>query len=224
MARSTTTLPLQLLATAIAIATACNRVPEEPAPAASTRAQSAATPPAPSIASATRADGAPPEARGDHVDRCIVPTSTTPPPPVPRGPAPNCPRDPEGAGSLLTVTLQAPEAASGATSITAEVARTEAQRERGLMYRTSMADDHGMIFDMGQHTIHRFWMQNTCIPLDMLFIDQDGLIVGILENVPTMNTEERAVRCASSYVLEMNAGWSRKHGVRAGQRLVLPML
>ena len=105
---------------------------------------------------------------------------------------------------------------------TVELARTEDQRERGLMYRTSMPEDHGMLFEMESHTLHHFWMRNTCIPLDMFFVDPDGLIVGVLENVPTLHTDERAVACPSSYVLEMNAGWARRHGVRAGQRLDLP--
>lgn len=125
---------------------------------------------------------------------------------------------------LRTVKIEAPQAIHGATTLEAEVAKYEEDRERGLMYRTSMAENRGMIFDMQEHTVHRFWMRNTCIPLDMLFVDRDGLIVGILENVPTMNDDERAVHCASSYVLEMNAGWSRRHGVRAGQRLTLPKL
>jgi uncharacterized membrane protein (UPF0127 family) len=65
-------------------------------------------------------------------------------------------------------------------------------------------------------------MHNTCIPLDMLFVDEDGLIVGIVENAPTLDDGTREVSCPSRWVLEVNAGWSRRHAVRAGQRLVLP--
>jgi uncharacterized membrane protein (UPF0127 family) len=65
-------------------------------------------------------------------------------------------------------------------------------------------------------------MHNTCIPLDLLYIDDDGLIVGIVENAPTLNDEPRGVGCASRYVLEVNAGWSRRHGVKAGQFASLP--
>ena len=53
-------------------------------------------------------------------------------------------------------------------------------------------------------------------------IDDDGVIVGILENVPTLNDAPRTVGCPSSWVLETNAGWSRRHGVRAGQKMKLP--
>jgi uncharacterized membrane protein (UPF0127 family) len=56
----------------------------------------------------------------------------------------------------------------------------------------------------------------------MLFIDFDGLIVGIVENAPTLNDASRGVGCASRWVLEVNAGWARRHGVRAGQRIEIP--
>jgi uncharacterized membrane protein (UPF0127 family) len=64
-------------------------------------------------------------------------------------------------------------------------------------------------------------MHNTCIPLDLLFIDEDGLIVGIVESAPTLNDDSRGVGCPSRFVLEVNAGWSRRHGVRPGQRVRL---
>ena len=90
------------------------------------------------------------------------------------------------------------------------------------MYRTSMDDGLGMLFDLGKREVHTFWMHNTCIPLDMIFMDDDGFVVGIVENVPTLNDLPRSVPCASTYVLEVNAGWSRKAGVRAGSRARLP--
>jgi hypothetical protein len=65
-------------------------------------------------------------------------------------------------------------------------------------------------------------MHNTCLPLDMFFIDEDETIVGIVENVPVLNDEERKASCPSRYVLETNAGWARAHGVRPGQHVVLP--
>jgi hypothetical protein len=90
------------------------------------------------------------------------------------------------------------------------------------MYRTKMAEDHGMLFLLGERKEHVFWMHNTCLPLDMLFVDEDGTIVGIVENVPTLNDEERTVGCPSLYVLEMNAGWSKRHGVKPGQKISIP--
>jgi len=90
------------------------------------------------------------------------------------------------------------------------------------MYRTSLADDRGMLFDLQTREDHKFWMHNTCIPLDLLYLDDDGLIVGIVENAPTLNDDPRGVDCPSRYVLEVNAGWSRRHGVKAGQFVPLP--
>jgi hypothetical protein len=82
-----------------------------------------------------------------------------------------------------------------------------------------MADDRGMIFWFQEKENHSFWMHNTCIPLDMLYIDADGLVVGIEESTPTMSDDTFEVGCPSQYVLELNAGWCRAHGVKAGQRV-----
>ena len=90
------------------------------------------------------------------------------------------------------------------------------------MYRTSLAPGSGMLFDLGLRDDHKFWMHNTCIPLDLIYVDEDGLVVGIVENAPTLNDDSRGVGCPSRYVLEVNAGWSRRHGVKAGQYMTLP--
>lgn len=87
------------------------------------------------------------------------------------------------------------------------------------MYRTTMDQDQGMLFEFPDERRRAFWMKNTCIPLDMLFVDRGGTIVGILENVPTLNLASRGVPCPAAYVLEVNAGWTREHGVFAGQHL-----
>jgi uncharacterized protein len=100
-----------------------------------------------------------------------------------------------------------------------ELAETDAARTRGLMYRTRLEDDQGMLFSWEHEQRRSFWMKNTCIPLDMLFVDAQGFIVGILENVPTLNQTPRGIRCPAAHVLEVNAGWTREHGVFAGQRL-----
>lgn len=115
--------------------------------------------------------------------------------------------------------LDAPRAPA---ALEVELAKTTAESARGLMFRTAMPEAHGMLFDLHSKKIQTFWMHNTCIPLDMLFVDDDGLIVGILEEVPVLNDEERSVECPSRYVLEVNAGFTRKFGIKAGQRLKLP--
>ena len=79
-----------------------------------------------------------------------------------------------------------------------------------------------MLFLLHARDDHQFWMHNTCIPLDLLYIDEDGLIVGMVENAPVLDDTSRGVGCPGRYVLEVNAGWSRRHGVRAGQVMTLP--
>lgn len=110
----------------------------------------------------------------------------------------------------------------GSLSVEADLVSTEHDTQRGLMYRKSMPEERGMLFDLRSREDHQFWMHNTCIPLDLLYIDTDGLVVGIVENAPTLNDSPRGVGCPSSYVLETNAGWSRRHGVKAGQHVTLP--
>jgi uncharacterized protein len=87
------------------------------------------------------------------------------------------------------------------------------------MFRTKLDADAGMLFSWNKEQPRSFWMLNTCIPLDMLFIAADGTIVGILEQVPTLNTQPRGVPCAAAHVLEVNAGWTRLHGVAPGQKV-----
>jgi hypothetical protein len=108
-----------------------------------------------------------------------------------------------------------------AAVIEAELARSPHDSERGLMYRTSMPENRGMFFDLGRRADHRFWMHNTCISLDLLFLDENGLIVGIVESAPVLDDHELSVGRPSVSVLEVNAGWSRRHGVRTGQSVVV---
>lgn len=111
--------------------------------------------------------------------------------------------------------------APGRPRVAVELARTDATRTRGLMYRTSLPDDEGMLFTWPEERPRSFWMRNTCIPLDMLFVAGDGTIAGIIEQVPVLNLASRTVPCPAQYVLEVNAGWTREHGVVAGQRMVV---
>jgi uncharacterized protein len=173
-------------------------------------------------AAAERATAAPDAAR----ERCVRPTPVAPPPPVQPGPAPGCPADPERSAGRLPVRRVA--IADSEThphgAVEAEIAVSPHDTERGLMYRRSMPDDHGMLFDLRTRGDHVFWMHNTCIPLDLLYADDDGFIVGIVENAPTLDDSARGVGCESRYVLEVNAGWCRRHGVKAGQRMAIAPL
>jgi uncharacterized protein len=153
-------------------------------------------------------------------ERCVEPLAAQAPPVAPA--AARCPLDPVFGGvHLATARIQFP-AAPRTPQLEVELATTADQQERGLMYRTQMPENSGMLFPFGAPSVHTFWMHNTCIPLDMLFIAEDGFITGILENVPTLNDAARSIPCPVSYVLEVNAGWSRRHGVAPGQRVQLP--
>jgi uncharacterized membrane protein (UPF0127 family) len=193
---------------------ACSRTPAEEFPAKAAREASTVPPAAPSATVAV------PPASASLAGRCIKATPSASPAPVAPGPAPGCPADPEGGPP--SVPIVSVGFGDGATKVTAELVRSQHDTMRGLMYRRSMPEDRGMLFNLGVREDHEFWMHNTCIPLDLLYIDDDGLIVGIVENAPTLNDEPRGVGCASRYVLEVNAGWSRRHGVKAGQFASLP--
>lgn len=147
---------------------------------------------------------------------CIAPLREPPPPAA--EPTRNCPTDPSGAPVMPTGSVAFVDA-EGAPTIPVEHARTPEHREHGLMYRTDMPKDAGMLFSWQDSEQRTFWMHNTCLPLDMLFIGRDGTIAGILEQVPPMNDKGRTVPCPATHVLEVHAGWTRKHGVRPGQKV-----
>jgi uncharacterized protein len=97
-----------------------------------------------------------------------------------------------------------------------EIADTPAKRELGLQYRRDLAESQGMIFLFPKEEHLSFWMKNTPIPLDMIFISAERKIVGIVENTVPFSLESRAVSGGSQYVLEINGGLSRRHGFKAG--------
>jgi len=195
---------------------ACSRIPPEPAPASRSNV--------PAITSVTNAPAAAAAAlanKPDAAGRCIAPTPTEAPPLPPPASASACPADPEGIPTLKVMQVGFPDA-TGNPKLEVELVTTEKEIQRGLMYRRTMPEEHGMLFRLADRSDHTFWMHNTCMPLDMLFVDDDGLIVGIVEGATPLTDTTRSVGCPSSWVLETNAGWVRRHGVRAGQRLGLP--
>lgn len=102
-----------------------------------------------------------------------------------------------------------------------ELARTENERSRGLMHRRSLGADNGMLFVFDEEADHAFWMRNTLISLDIIFISSDGTVVGIVPNARPQSDTPRAVGRKSRYVLEVNGGWCAQHGVRSGDRVEL---
>jgi len=109
----------------------------------------------------------------------------------------------------------------GVAEVSLEVAATPAERERGLMYRSSLAEGRGMLFVFDEDGNHGFWMKNTVIPLDMLFIARDGTVVGVHANATPLSTANISVGKSSRYVLEVPGGWAARHGIAAGARVEL---
>ena len=99
-----------------------------------------------------------------------------------------------------------------------EVRKTIQERGRGLMYRREMAPDEGMLFIFPDEAPRSFWMKNTYLSLDMLFLDSDLRVVSLLESVPPLNTEPRRSAQPAKYVVELNAGTARKHRILVGSQ------
>jgi uncharacterized protein len=118
----------------------------------------------------------------------------------------------ERAEPVARVLVDAP---GGAAAVRVEVARTAAQRERGLMDRASLDPDAGMIFVFEDSARHGFWMKNTLIPLDLLFIGEDGRVGAVVQRRP-LSLEVTDGGVDSRYVLEVNGGWTQAHGVKVG--------
>ncbi len=104
-----------------------------------------------------------------------------------------------------------------------EVVRNDADRAQGLMYRRSMAADRGMLFDFGRVEPVAMWMQNTYLPLDMLFIRADGSIARIAANAEPLSTRTIPSGEPVLAVLELNGGTAARLGIKAGDRVEHPL-
>lgn len=131
----------------------------------------------------------------------------------PAGPAAE--RPPRAEARTAPAVVLVPEA-SAPVRVRVEVARTEPARERGLMYRRHLDDDAGMLFVFDRMEHQSFWMENTYIPLDMIFIDDRLRVVGVVEDAEPLTRDAREVEGDSQYVLEVRAGFARRHGIGPG--------
>ncbi len=149
------------------------------------------------------------------------------PPPPPLAPAPKrvvtdvtaqdyaMPKLPHARVTLI-------DAFGGKHPVDAEVASTRDQRTRGLMWRTELAEGTGMIFLFDRDDLLSFWMKNTLIPLDMIFIRSDFTIVGIVQRAEPKTLSARSPgNVESQYVLEVPSGWTEKIGLKPGLKVIL---
>ena len=105
-----------------------------------------------------------------------------------------------------------------------EIADTEAAREHGLMERTQMDPDHGMLFVFDDDAPRAFWMKNTKIPLDMLFFDAERRLLSVQHDVPPCTADPCPAYSSGAparYVLELNGGRARALGVTVGDELTI---
>jgi hypothetical protein len=118
--------------------------------------------------------------------------------------------------ALPAITVRAPHA-----DLTLEVAATPAQRQHGLMYRTAMSPHTGMIFVFDRDDAIAFWMKNTLVPLDMIFVGADGTVRRVFANVPVLKgnppDDQIPLEAArAKYVIELRAGEAASDGIAAG--------
>ena len=109
---------------------------------------------------------------------------------------------------------------AGAKHFSVEVMRTDAEREKGLMFRRFLPEDRGMLFDFKTEQSVMMLMKNTYLPLDMIFIRRDGTVSHIAENAEPLS--ERIIPSGGPVyaVLEVNAGIARKLGIAPGDKVV----
>lgn len=113
---------------------------------------------------------------------------------------------------------------SGEHRVQIEVADTPDEREHGLMDRQSMPADAGMLFDFGLDRPVTMWMKNTYIPLDMVFMDAEGIVRHIAVNAQPLSLDMIESGGPVRYVLELNGGAAARYGLKVGDRLDHPLV
>jgi uncharacterized membrane protein (UPF0127 family) len=112
---------------------------------------------------------------------------------------------------------------SGVHVFSVELAVTDEERERGLMFRKQLPEGQGMLFDFKREQEVSMWMENTYVPLDMIFIRKDGRILRIAENTEPLSRAIISSRGQVLAVLEVLGGTANKLGIAAGDRVGAPM-
>ena len=105
------------------------------------------------------------------------------------------------------------------SAIDIEIADDEASRMQGLMYRDSMAENQGMLFVFPDEAERSFWMENTILPLDIIYIDARNRIVTIQKNTVPYSRDSIPSNGPAKYVVEVNAGYCDRHSVKVGDHI-----
>ncbi len=122
------------------------------------------------------------------------------------------------AGSSLAQPMPLAELGAGMYRIEAEVAHTAQARQVGLMMRKTMAPQRGMVFVFEHDATHCMWMKNTFLPLSVAFVDAQGKVINI-EDMQPQSEDNHCAAAPARFALEMNLGWFRERGIKAGDVL-----
>ena len=122
------------------------------------------------------------------------------------------------AGPSLAQPMPLAELGAGMYRIEAEVAHTAQARLVGLMMRKTMAPQRGMVFVFEHDATHCMWMKNTFLPLSVAFVDAQGKVINI-EDMQPQSEDNHCAAAPARFALEMNLGWFRERGIKAGDVL-----
>ena len=115
--------------------------------------------------------------------------------------------------------------AIGSTAIRVEIADTEQSRTRGLSGRSSLDPDKGMLFVFPKANYYTFWMPDMNFPLDIIWMDQNKIVVGVSQDLPPLQDKTKPIYYVppkpSQYVLEVNAGFAKKFGIKEGNAVTI---
>jgi len=104
-------------------------------------------------------------------------------------------------------------------AIDVELAQDDAKRQLGLMYRDKLGENQGMLFVFGREEMQAFWMKNTVLPLDMIFVNSKDEIVTIHKNTTPYSEQSYATTKPAQFVVEVNAGFTDRHKISVGDRI-----
>lgn len=125
----------------------------------------------------------------------------------------------KSASGVPTVDLTLSNSDKTLETFSVELASNNQERSKGLMFRRELGAKAGMLFLFPEERRLSFWMKNTLIPLDMIFISKDWRVVGVVENAPPLTEEPRGVEALSQYVLEVAGGTCARIGIATGARV-----